>query len=181
MHRQQKGFTLIELMIVVAIIGILASIALPSYQNYTIKTRVMEGIGLISPIKQAISIGLSTKSDLAGIASSWNSEANHNGGVATSKYVEKITLNPTSGLITVDYNGSTVGVIDEVNDKLEFMPFIRTIVGIEDLSTALAAGHSGSLDWVCASAEVVTATSRGVPVTAAPMGILAKYVPAECR
>ena len=50
----QKGFTLIELMIVVAIIGILAAIALPAYQDYTVRTRITEGLGLAESAKSAI-------------------------------------------------------------------------------------------------------------------------------
>ena len=50
----QKGFTLIELMIVVAIIGILAAIALPAYQDYTVRTRITEGMSLVEPAKQTM-------------------------------------------------------------------------------------------------------------------------------
>ena len=54
MKSMQKGFTLIELMIVVAIIGILAAIALPAYQDYTVRTRITEGLGLAESAKSAI-------------------------------------------------------------------------------------------------------------------------------
>jgi type IV pilus assembly protein PilA len=59
MHKQQKGFTLIELMIVVAIIGILAAIAIPAYQDYTIRARVSEAVNLMSSAKTTVSENIS--------------------------------------------------------------------------------------------------------------------------
>lgn len=53
-HRTSQGFTLIELMIVVAIIGILAAIAIPAYQDYTIRTKVSEGMNLVTSAKSAV-------------------------------------------------------------------------------------------------------------------------------
>ncbi len=101
----QKGFTLIELMIVIAIVGILAAIALPAYQDYTIRTRVVEGLGLASQAKQAISIeAIISPSDLQHVAQAWNAQAAGTG--VNSKYVNSIQVNEVTGEIEVLFNPS---------------------------------------------------------------------------
>src|SRR5580700_3459339 len=93
----QKGFTLIELMIVVAIIGILAAIAIPAYQDYTIRAKVTEGIGLADAAKTAVSEAYQS-GDMAGVtalAANWVS--------TPTKYVAGITIAAT-GIITVWYS-----------------------------------------------------------------------------
>ncbi|MES1195948.1 MAG: prepilin-type N-terminal cleavage/methylation domain-containing protein, partial [Steroidobacter sp.] len=66
MKQVQKGFTLIELMIVVAIIGILAAIAIPAYQDYTVRSKVTEGLTLADSAKIAVSEGYQAN-DIAGV------------------------------------------------------------------------------------------------------------------
>ncbi|MFD1693197.1 prepilin-type N-terminal cleavage/methylation domain-containing protein [Azotobacter chroococcum] len=105
----QKGFTLIELMIVVAIIGILAAVALPAYQDYTIRARVTEGVGLASSAKQLIGESATTAGELAATATSFNAQA---GGVGlTSKYVTSVQIDDATGEITVTFNEANVGSI----------------------------------------------------------------------
>ena len=91
-NKMQKGFTLIELMIVVAIIGILAAIALPAYQDYTIRAKVTEGLNLADSAKTAVAESWQSggTTGLLAAASSWNSS------FAKTKYVSNIQVSTTT-------------------------------------------------------------------------------------
>lgn len=177
MARTQTGFTLIELMIVVAIIGVLAAVALPAYSDYTIRARLTEGLGLAAEAKNAITIGVATTSDLNQTATIWNNQAA--GAGATSKYVSTVNVDPATGVILITYNPTTTGLVAG-KDTLSLTPWMRDTAVGQAYASALAAGVSGAIDWGCSSDTHLIASARGITVIT-PGKVLAKYAPNECR
>ncbi|MDM0035954.1 pilin [Variovorax sp. J22P271] len=126
----QKGFTLIELMIVVAIIGILAAVALPAYQDYTKRARVSEGLGLASGAKTAVAEYYATKGTYP--------DDNTKAGIAqaasiTGNAVTSVTVSG-SGLITV--------------------VFTSLVSGGKTLVLTPSAASGGSVAWNCKGGDV---------------------------
>src|SRR5688500_8396164 len=100
--KTQKGFTLIELMIVVAIIGILAAIAIPAYQDYTIRSQVTEGLNLAGGVKVAVAESYAQNGTFpVGLVEAGLVDTAGNATVPSGKYVDNLSI--TNGTIIVQY------------------------------------------------------------------------------
>jgi type IV pilus assembly protein PilA len=168
LKKMQQGFTLIELMIVVAIIGILAAIAIPAYQDYTIRAKVTEGLNLADSAKTAVaeSFQSGAMTGLKAAASSWNA------AFVASKYVSNISISTTTGVISITYSAVAIPQLTAATSLLTLSPNIASL--------GIVASSSGNIDWACASALHATATAQALTVTLAGT-ITPKYVPSNCK
>ena len=174
----QKGFTLIELMIVVAIIGILAAIAIPAYQDYTIRSQVTEGLSLASAIKTAVAENYAqtgawpeTLTDL-GIVDAADAETPPFG-----KYVLSVDMGGAAnpGTIVITY-------ADETQDRQANAVLNNGVLAIQPFLSA-----NQDIVWRCGDAPdpvdatIADATGADSGDSTALTDILGKYLPAACR
>lgn len=156
MRTRKKGFTLIELMIVVAIIGILATIAIQAYQDYTIRSQVSEGLSLASSIKTAASEFYQDRG-------SWPaSNAVLGAGTITGKYVTGVVAN--SGSIDIQYgNQANASITGDI------------------LSLRAAVNNNGDIAWVCGKRAAPTGHTVAGSDATTFAGTTLKYVPSNCK
>jgi type IV pilus assembly protein PilA len=159
----QKGFTLIELMIVVAIIGILAAIAIPAYQDYTIRAQVTEGLNLMSDMKAGVAEYYAQEGD-------WPTSLAQIGisGAATDKSGKYVTqINLSTGTLVTTYGGQANSKID--GDTLSLRPLVNA---------------NGDVVWVCGQRAAPSGADDPSGTTAAGAvntTLSARYLPASCR
>jgi type IV pilus assembly protein PilA len=164
MKAVQKGFTLIELMIVVAIIGILAAIAIPAYQNYTIRAQVTEGLNLADGWKTAVGEYYANLGSMPADIAALNGTA-----ASTGKYVKSIKIN--NGAIESMFGTNQVN--QTISGKLlALLPYTNS---------------NNDIVWICGSAAVPTggistiSAATGMTDTSATTTISPQYLPSTCH
>ncbi|WP_329742492.1 pilin [Dyella sp. A6] len=144
MKNLQKGFTLIELMIVVAIIAILAAIAIPAYQNYLIRSQVSEGAVLTDGAKTAISEYYSNYGTFPG--SNASAGLPTNAASISGKYVANVNVGTKPGVIEAQFNSTTA------NKAIQGKYFSLS-----------ATPNGGSITWTCNNASYTTVDPKYLP------------------
>ena len=195
MKKLQKGFTLIELMIVVAIIGILAAVALPAYQDHTVRAKVTEAVIAASSAKSALSEGFQsdglTGLDSAAAAINATPFAQKRskyvvnycvypaaaGGAPTAANCAAFAAGATNWVVSVAVAATAGnGIPTNLNGyRFNLAPNVANAIPV--------AGAQGAVDWACTSTTNVAATGRGLGNRTVPAAnpMPAKYMPAECR
>jgi type IV pilus assembly protein PilA len=167
MKTLQKGFTLIELMIVVAIIGILAAIAIPAYQDYTIRAQVTEGLNLAGAVKATVAESFAN-------SGTWPATLAAAGYTTTprGKYVSGITI--ANGTIKIVYSSVAPQQANANINTME-LDLRPTISGVA------AATSNGDVVWTCGKKAVVGVDPASGAAGADATNVTPKYLPSNCR
>lgn len=165
----QKGFTLIEIMIVIAIIGILASVALPSYQDYTVRARVSEGLALATTAKTTV-MDVVSNGNVATTVNNYKSDFVWSG--ATNN-ISSIDIDPATGAVTITTTPAAGA------GRLLLVPFTGSLASPVALPAPGSASPiaNGNVQWKCLARGAVAFGGITVPSDA----LERKYAPAECK